>query len=448
MTLYPPGAAYVKSAFHVLASVTAMSPQHCGFIMLPVLQKQTTDIARIKHRRTIEDHLVKGNMSIGQETTVFYVKPDAGPRDGRPLAHVCLMTTHNSYSDTPWMEADPVTAGRVGPFPLIRISDMLGYDEATRPSASARVEQRGVPCGQALMKSLVGGMDIRDTDKLVWFDIAPNRHAEHARAALQTLLAKDGDSKKFVYVGFVRDEKITDLRAALESQVYESWEACPVQFNEGSEERAEIAALQAEFEKEFGGTSPGSTKGGDAHRASALCDFSIDEGLRPLDCKRVVDLPAKPISDFSDERLGAVAGKGGKPTMVLTKDFHVWLLNSTSEAMEMDAGELFGFGTGQYQNQVVSRESEETLGLAWRLASDRNIVSHEKTPTALCQLMRKCAVEQGLADLELEFHVLAGKMHPATVQVNSSPPKILPVKPKVYLLAKLTIPAASCVDLS
>ena len=29
--------------------------------------------------------------------------------------------------------------------------------------------------------------------------------------------------------------------------------------------------------------------------------------------------------------------------------------------------------------------------------------------------MRKCAVEQGLADLELEFHVLAGKMHPATV---------------------------------
>ena len=73
-------------------------------------------------------------------------------------------------------------------------------------------------------------------------------------------------------------------------------------FNEGSEERAEIAALQAEFEKEFGGTSPGSTKGGDAHRASALCDFSIDEGLRPLDCKRVVDLPAKPISDFSDER--------------------------------------------------------------------------------------------------------------------------------------------------
>lgn len=25
------------------------------------------------------------------------------------------------------------------------------------------------------MKSLVGGMDIRDTDKLVWFDIAPNR---------------------------------------------------------------------------------------------------------------------------------------------------------------------------------------------------------------------------------------------------------------------------------
>ena len=61
MTLYPPSASYVKAAFQVLSSVTAMSPCHCGFIMQPVLQKQTTEVARIKHRRIIEDFLVKGN---------------------------------------------------------------------------------------------------------------------------------------------------------------------------------------------------------------------------------------------------------------------------------------------------------------------------------------------------------------------------------------------------
>ena len=77
------------------------------------------------------------------------------------------------------------------------------------------------------------------------------------------------------------------------------------------------------------------------------CPYSIFQKV--LECHSHVGLSC------GNFRLGAVAGKGGKPTMVLTKDFHVWLLNSTSEAMEMDAEELFGFGTGQYQNQVVSR---------------------------------------------------------------------------------------------
>lgn len=110
--------------------------------MQPVLQKQTTEVARIKHRRIIEDFLVKGNMSYGQETTVLYAKPGAGPRDGRPLSHVCVLTTNNTFTETPWSESDAVSAGRVGPFPLIKVAEMLGYDEATRPSASARVEQK------------------------------------------------------------------------------------------------------------------------------------------------------------------------------------------------------------------------------------------------------------------------------------------------------------------
>ena len=142
MTLYPAFAAYVKNAFQILGSVTAMSPGHCGFIMLPVFQKQTTDVARIKHRRAIEDFLIKGSMSYGQEVAVLYNKPDSGPRDGRPMSQVCVLTWHTSYKDSsPWSESDAMTSGRIGPYPLIRISDMVGYDEATRPSASARVEQ-------------------------------------------------------------------------------------------------------------------------------------------------------------------------------------------------------------------------------------------------------------------------------------------------------------------
>lgn len=256
MTLYPPSASYVKAAFAVLSSVTAMSPCHCGFIMQPVLQKQTTEVARIKHRRMIEDFLVKGSMSYGQETTVFYAKPDAGPRDGRPLSHVCVLTTNNTYSETPWSESDAVSAGRVGPFPLIKVADMLGYDEATRPSAGARVEQkltssnllsllffnlqkscsskretgssmfwdlsfvqsgptcnlrRGVPCAQALMASMLSGMDVKDNDKVVWLDIIPNRPAsEHVEVKTNTfqLFSHLRPLSECIYPKFLRTSQV------------------------------------------------------------------------------------------------------------------------------------------------------------------------------------------------------------------------------------------------
>jgi len=35
------------------------------------------------------------------------------------------------------------------------------------------------------------------------------------------------------------------------------------------------------------------------------------------------------------------------------------------------------------------------------------IVARDKTPIPLCELMRTLTVEQGLVDVDLEFHVLA-----------------------------------------
>ena len=60
----------------------------------------------------------------------------------------------------------------------------------------------------------------------------------------------------------------------------------------------------------------------------------------------------------------------------------------------------------------VPGPSEENSGLPWRLDSDRGIVARDKTPIALCEMMRKLTVEQGLVDVDVEFHVLAQKRHP------------------------------------
>ena len=94
VTVYPADAVYVKNAFSVHSAVASMNPNHAGFIMLPVFQKQTTEVARIKHRRAIEDALLKSNLMCGQEFTVLFNKPDSSANDGRPRRRsACCLST-------------------------------------------------------------------------------------------------------------------------------------------------------------------------------------------------------------------------------------------------------------------------------------------------------------------------------------------------------------------
>lgn len=167
-------------------------------------------------------------------------------------------------------------------------------------------------------------------------------------------------------------------------------------FEAGSPEYDEVQKLKEVFEAEFGVETANQSSSTAPTRANAPCDFSVDEGLRPLDTGRTVELRCLPLSQLSDERLalhvcfclalsfslhhlliklfsrgllssilsprlnpirrlGVCAGRNGKPTMILDKNFHLWLTNPTADSMEISAGELFGFGTGQYQNVVVQR---------------------------------------------------------------------------------------------
>eukprot|EP00438_Fugacium_kawagutii_P035271 Skav209738 [mRNA] locus=scaffold2057:8982:10531:+ [translate_table: standard] len=49
-------------------------------------------------------------------------------------------------------------------------------------------------------------------------------------------------------------------------------------------------------------------------------------------------------------------------------------------------------------------EDVDPTGLVWRLRSDLDIIAHQKKPLALCQLLRRFTVDQGLVDMDIEFH--------------------------------------------
>lgn len=52
-------------------------------------------------------------------------------------------------------------------------------------------------------------------------------------------------------------------------------------------------------------------------------------------------------------RLATCPGRGNKPTIVVTKDFKIYLGNFTDNTLEVEAGELFAFNTGSFEVKLV-----------------------------------------------------------------------------------------------
>lgn len=57
------------------------------------------------------------------------------------MQHVLFVTSTNDQSQNIWTGSNVWNCQSIGPVPLIRVSDMLGYEADNRPSPSQRVEQ-------------------------------------------------------------------------------------------------------------------------------------------------------------------------------------------------------------------------------------------------------------------------------------------------------------------
>lgn len=91
----------------------------------------------------------------------------------------------------------------------------------------------------------------------------------------------------------------------------------------------------------------------------------------------------------------------------------LWLGNTSDSDSVVEPGELLGFGTGVFEEKVVSDPSAEKDVLPWRLSSDLSLVSSDRTLYPVCKFLRKLATEQGIGELEIEDHQLEPRYHAA-----------------------------------
>ena len=75
-------------------------------------------------------------------------------------------------------------------------------------------------------------------------------------------------------------------------------------FEGGSDEHEEVLKLKAAFEAEFGAEDTAQVSAATEPRTNAACDFTVDEGLQPLDITRTVELRCLPVAQMTEERRG------------------------------------------------------------------------------------------------------------------------------------------------
>lgn len=102
--------------------------------------------------------------------------------------------------------------------------------------------------------------------------------------------------------------------------------------------------------------------------------------------------------------MATIIGKATKPSIIIDKDYKVWVGNEHSEKLTVCGCELFGFNTGNYEERLVDGGKRHASGIAWRVVSDFDLVSYERKLTP---------------DVTVLDHELSPKLHaPASWQTR------------------------------
>jgi hypothetical protein len=140
--VWPSNAAYLNGVVKSMQSLLAMSPLHGGHLQMPVHHGQTVATALLKHTRHLQDSCLTAGLDITNQVSIYFDQNSQQHQgDKRRLMHPCHFLSSTSHENCFWMDSAPVQTGIIGPCRLIRVQDMIGYDQDTRPGAAARLEQ-------------------------------------------------------------------------------------------------------------------------------------------------------------------------------------------------------------------------------------------------------------------------------------------------------------------
>eukprot|EP00435_Cladocopium_sp_Y103_P070774 s395_g36.t1 len=296
-------------------------------------------------------------------------------------------------------------------------------------------------------------------------------HAEFARSVVGKKLGSTSANWPVFYFGLLRENQ-KDVIDFVEESVYTHWDGQPnapaktrprevaqapdlklilwqnhrpvfpnallSKFSSDSDHHSEIKKLKGLVEGLWpAGPSGDSSTTGASLRAVGSPDLT---GVDVLDISREVSLSMIPMSDFAEERLAVCPGKGGKPSVLITKTFAIFLGNPTDDEMIVQSCDIMGFYTGTFEIKIIKSTGPlEKHTIPWRLNNDMTLVAYEKKVMPLCVFMCNQARERGIGDFTIGDHEAAEGSDGPTVAPYRY--EDMNVKPKKRPASKLSVPS-------
>eukprot|EP00435_Cladocopium_sp_Y103_P042401 s1984_g11.t1 len=360
VTVYPANAKLVSTALDSMGLLLNMNGNNnAGHVQLPTCHTNTTSQVVYKHRRLVEDNLMSSQKLDISQTVALHSKPDeAHASDKRGGVQTCLQAE--------FARAICAKKLRGARYPVY-YAGFLGKHQ----------------------KDVVEGLEESIYTSWDQSSSAPPKQRPRESAEVPRLTTILWQNNRPVFPSSILSK-----------------------FAEESDHYNELIQIKKKLEGLWPASQgEGSSSASSVPRAVGSPDFS---GTEVLDISREVSLAMTPMDGFAEERLALCPGKGGKPSVLITKSFDIYLGNPTDdEEMVVPSSDIMGFYTGAYEVKIIksiwgrinaSTGPLEKHTIPWRLESDMTLVAVDKKVMPVCSMMCNAARERGIGELAIGDH--------------------------------------------
>ncbi|CAL1138958.1 unnamed protein product [Cladocopium goreaui] len=461
-TLWPQRQLSIDEAISVCQSVSSGNQRTLCWFMLPQWHSSTSKTTVVKNRRLLEDKVL-GVMDVYEVAVNF--------ADSAHQGMASMVAVHGS----PLWSRSKALLGSISNIERSRVNELQNPEPEKPLAPHWRVQQRGVAATKNILLQLLDGMGSGSPyEPLLVVDLLPSRFSEWSSACWELQRGKllsessEGQTWDIRFLGLFHSDDSKVMTTCQETLVGRAmsqwWDVCPEAGSRSrpntnfQEEMPQLEVLTVSEEgvlqipelvaqkyapshaeplnllkekiddemtiatalKSYNGVSnTTSSESGTANAmAPARTAASPDWGNEPpLNFRKRIQVNSISISDFdSGHTVDAAAPLSREPqiTVAVTSAGNLWLLNRTSNHVDLGHGELFGFNTGSYVEIPSDTVATVTDFLPWCLRDDRTLVAFCKGDTkevvSLAEVMCMITRERGITECRVIDHELENKI--------------------------------------